>query len=142
MQPVNMNLAKANKQRTKLIAKCQRLVPAGVTARHAFLTLCTRDPRAPQPDPGRVLCVADDALYVLRTSGTRPKQVVARLARQVLGPLKEVPIDGTMWAVFLLGDDLHWIGNGEAIEVLLANRLMSNGAVKELQVGNQIHSIG
>lgn len=99
--------------RDKLASRCQPLLPPNSQIRHAFV--CQTG-----PSPWlfivtwltyfwiqyRIVCVTDEAIYVLRSSKVRyaPKAVIAELPRdQQLGPVEGV------WSKIYLAGERHWV---------------------------------
>jgi hypothetical protein len=115
--------------RDKLAARSQPLLPGGTQIRQVFL--CQTG-----PNPllfiltyliyfwiqFRIVCVTDDAIYVLRSSKVRnaPKEVIARLPRQQqLGPVSG------LWAKIDIGGERHWVNKRFHSDIEAADRGLS-----------------
>ena len=97
----------------KLAARSQPLLPPGSRIRHAFV--CQTRPRPSYVTINfltyflisyRIVCITDDAIYVLRSSKLRlePREVLAILPRRTqLGP-----VSGTWTEIQLMGQR-HWV---------------------------------
>jgi hypothetical protein len=100
----------------RLVEQCQPLLPAGITIEHAFVCQTARYPWLFIVNyltyltifwiRFRVVCVTDDAIYVLRGSkfAVRPREVVATLPRAT----RFGPVSGRWAQIELLGNR-HWV---------------------------------
>jgi hypothetical protein len=104
--------ARHEKLREKLASRCQPYLPPGSVVRHVFLTQTGPNPFwlmvtfwiVPLTKYWMV-CVTDDAIYVLRSSvGAKPKELAGTLPRDhQLGPVSGV------WAKIELLGARHWV---------------------------------
>ena len=104
--------ARHEKLREKVAPRCQPFLPPGSVVRHAFLTQTGPNPfwliltflTVPLTKHW-IVCVTDDAIYVLRSSvGAKPKELAGTLPRDhQLGPVSGV------WAKIQLLGDRHWV---------------------------------